>query len=270
MNKDWKKTHVIYWHDELHDDFDQIISKRPPLKSGYKFIRSNHFANFFGNILYYVIAVPILFTFSYLTGMRVKGRKNLKAAKKTGAFIYSNHVSVPDTYKMASSVCLGKRVNILGYTDSLSVPVLRAIVKQLGFLPLPLGQDPENKAALVEAMRYYIHKKHQMVVIYPEAHIWPYYTEIRNFKVQTMKYPAIINAPVVPVVTCWRKVWWSKKPKQTIKIGTLILPKAELSQEDNIQYLYNETLAQMKALAASEKQVEYIKYIYQPRVEKEE
>lgn len=265
MNKDWKKTHIIYWHDELHDDFDQILSKRPPLEPGYKFIRSNRVANFFGNILYYGIALPILGAFSYLTGMKVKGRKNLKAIKKTGAFIYSNHVSVPDVYKFASPVCGGKRVNILGYTDSLSVPVLRSVVKQLGFLPLPLGQDPENKAALVDAMDYYVNKKHQIVLIYPEAHIWPYYTQIRNFKVQTMKYPAIINAPVVPAVTTWRKVWWSKRPKQTVKIGTVIMPKTELSQEENIQYLYNETLSQMKELAESEKQYEYIKYIYKPK-----
>ena len=265
MNKDWKKTHVIYWHDELHDDFDQFISKRPPLKPGYNFIRSNKFANFFGNILYYGIALPLLAIFSYLTGMKVEGRKNLKAIKKTGAFVYSNHGSVPDVYKMASPVCYGKRVNILGYTDSLSVPVLKNVVRQLGFLPLPLGQDPENKAALIEAMRYYIHKKHQIVLIYPEAHIWPYYTKIRNFKIQTMKYPAIINAPVLPVVTTWRKVWWCKRPKQTVKIGTVIMPKAELSQEENIQYLYDETLAQMRKLAESEKQYEYIKYIYKPK-----
>lgn len=260
MNKDWKKTRTIYWHDELHDDFDQILSKRPPLTPGYKFIRSKA-CNFFGNILYYGIALPVLAIISYLSGMKVKGRKNLKAIKKTGAFIYSNHVSVPDVYKMASPVCYGKRVNILGYTDSLSVPVLRTVVRQLGFLPLPLGPDPENKAALVEAMRYYIHKKHQIVVIYPEAHIWPYYTKIRNFKVQTMKYPAIINAPVLPVVTVWRKVWWSKKPKQTVKIGTVIMPNPELNQEDNINYLYEECLSQMRALSECEKQYEYIKYI---------
>ncbi|MBQ0008675.1 MAG: 1-acyl-sn-glycerol-3-phosphate acyltransferase [Firmicutes bacterium] len=261
MNKDWKKTHIIYWHDELHDDFDQILSKRPPLKPGYNFIRNNHFANFFGNILYYGIALPILAVFSYLTGMKVKGRKNLKAVKKTGAIIYSNHVSVPDTYKMASPVCFGKRVNILGYTDSLTVPVLKNVVRQLGFLPLPLGPDPENKAALIEAMRYYVHKKHQFVLIYPEAHIWPYYTKIRNFKVQTMKYPAILDAPVLPIVTCWRKVWWCKRPKQTVKIGTAIWPKLELTQDENIQYLYDECLSQMRALSESEKQFEYIKYI---------
>ena len=158
-------------------------------------------------------------------------------------------------------LCFGKRVNIVGYTDSLTVPVLKNVVKQLGFLPLPLGQDPENKAALIEAMRYYVHKKHQIVLIYPEAHIWPYYTKIRNFKVQTMKYPAIINAPVLPIVTTWRKVWWSKHPKQTVKIGTVIMPNAELTQEENIDYLYNETLSQMRALSESEKQFEYIKYI---------
>ena len=81
MNKDWKKTRTIYWHDELHDDFDQILSKRPPLKPGYKFIRSKA-CNFFGNILYYGIALPVLAIISYLSGMKVKGRKNLKRRLK--------------------------------------------------------------------------------------------------------------------------------------------------------------------------------------------
>lgn len=262
MKKEWKKTHTIYWSDELNDDFDRILSKRPDVKPGYKFIRSNHFANFFGNILYHGIAVPVLALISFFSGMKVEGRKNLKILKKNGGFIYSNHVSVPDVYKFATPICVGRRVNIIGYTDCLAVPILRGIVRQLGYLPLPNSEDTINKIALIRALKYYVKKKKQIVVIYPEAHIWPYYTKIRNFKCQTLKYPVMLKAPVVPAVTTWRKVWYCKKPKQTIKIGTPIFPREDFSNEQNTEYMYNETLSQMKKMAESVKQYEYIKYIY--------
>ena len=30
-SKEWKKTKTIYWSDELNDDFDETLEKRPPV-----------------------------------------------------------------------------------------------------------------------------------------------------------------------------------------------------------------------------------------------
>ena len=107
-------------------------------------------------------------------------------------------------------------------------------------------------------------KRKENVIIFPEAHIWPYYTKIRDFKNGSFHYPAKLNAPIMPFVTVWRKVWYRKRPCQTIIFGELVYPKQEFSIHENRDYLHSECLKQMKNIANSVNQYEYIEYIYDP------
>ena len=170
-------------------------------------------------------------------------------------------MSFLDVFKIATPVFAWRRVNILGFSDSTSVPIVRHLTRALGYLPVPLEGDIGNMIALTQACKYYIQDKKQIVLIYPEAHIWPYYTKIRNFKDTSFSYPAMMNAPVVPIVTTWRKSKFSKKPKQTIYIGEIIYPKSGATREENKHFLYCECLKQMKYIASSVPQYEYIEYI---------
>ena len=259
--KEWKKTRTIYWSDERNDDFDQVGLSRPPVPEGYKYKRTNPIYNFFAGILYHLIAKPIMGFYCLLKGIRVKGRRNLKELKGKGAYIYSNHTTMTDILKFQSYVCFfRKRVNILGYSDSLSMPIVRGIERALGYLPVPLKGDLNNLLALSDACNYYI-SKGQFVLIYPEAHIWPYYTKIRNFPEGSFNYPARNMSPVVPAVTTWRKSKLCKKPKQTIYIGEPIFPIEDKDAVWNREYLHQATLEAMKKLSESVNQYEYIKYV---------
>ena len=46
-HNEWKKSKTIYWKDELHDDFDELVLSRPSVPQNYKYIRSNPINNFF-------------------------------------------------------------------------------------------------------------------------------------------------------------------------------------------------------------------------------
>ena len=260
-SKEIIKNRVCYYHDELSDDFNELGLSRPPVPEGYKYKRTNWFNTIVSGILYHGIAKPIIGLYCVFHGIRIKGRKNLKLIRNKGAFIYSNHVAISDVFKFQAQVFFfGRRVNILGYSDSLSMPVVRNLTRALGYLPLPLKGDIKNMVALSEAMEFY-HQKKQHVLIYPEAHIWPYYTHVRPFKDGAFVYPAKCNAPVLPVVTTWRKSKLCKKPKQTVYILEPIFPKEELGLNENKAYLHEETLKAMRAKAESVPQYEYIKYI---------
>ena len=261
MGKEWKKTKTIYWSDEIHDDFDEVGLKRPAVPEGYNYKRTNVFFNFFAAILYHGIAKPILGLYCVCKGIRFKGRDNLKAIKGKGAYLYCNHTAITDVFKFQSEAFFfRRRVNILGYPDTLSMPVVRTLAKMLGYLPVPLKGDAKNLVALSDACDFYVQKK-QYILIYPEAHIWPYYTKIRHFPVGSFTYPAKHLSPVVPVVTTWRKPKIGKKPKQTVYFGRPIFPKPELSQNDNRDYLHAECLKEMIKISESHPQFEYIKYI---------
>ena len=252
-NNNWKKTKVIYWSDELNDDFNQTLKKRPEVSSKYKYKR-NPFISF---ICYYLIAKPILGLSCLLRGMKIEGKDNLKSLKHTGYFIYSNHVSLSDAYKFASHIIHHKRVNIIGYSDALSLKGLGPILKGLGYLPIP--EDIHTMKKFNDEITRLINKK-EIVLIYPEAHIWPYYTKIRNFKSVSFTYPSKLNKPIVPAVTIWRGKP-GRKPKQTIVFGRPIYPDPNLNVMENKKYLHEQCLLAMKEISDKYHQVEYIKYI---------
>lgn len=251
--QDWKKTKTIYWKDELNDDFDEVGLKRPPVPKNYQYLRKLHVLSW---MAYYFIARPILGTYCFFHGIRVKGKKNLKAVKKTGYFLYSNHVAISDVFKF-SSYALWRRVNIIGYSDTLSLKGIGGLVRALGYLPIP--DDIDNMKKLKEATRVLVNKK-EVVLIYPEAHIWPYYTKIRNFKDVSFTYPAEFNKPVVPAVTIFTGKP-NRKPRQTIIFGKPIFPNPELTPLENKRELHEQCLLQMKDIASRYPQVEYIEYI---------
>lgn len=267
---EWKKTKTIYWSDELNDDFNDLGNDRPSVPENYGYIRKNWFANFFYAILYHFFAKVFLGLFTVCHGIRFKDKKNIKKLKGKGAYIYSNHVSISDAFKFQTvPFFFRRRVNILAYSDSLSIPVARKIVKGLGYLPVPLKGDVDNALRLAEACNHYVQKK-QYILIYPEAHIWPYYTKIRNFPAGSFSYPAKHMTPVLPAVTVWRKPLIGKKAKQTVIFLEPIFPREDYNATQNIQYLHKKCLEAMNEVANSISQYEYIKYIYRPKESSED
>lgn len=267
VKNDWKKTKTIYYSDYLNDDFEGgIVGKRPPVPKNYDYVIRNPFKKFISNLIYYGLAKPILSFFVFFNGVKVQNRAALKELRKlnTGVFLYGNHVAFSDAYKMQSFV-IHRRVYIIGYTDALAInKVVTYLVKQLGHLPLPNDTDLRTLKKLSDSLDYFI-KKRKHILIYPEAHVWPYYTKIRDFKNGSFHYPAKLNAPILPFVTVFRKVWWRKRPCQTIVFGKIVYPKKEFSVHENRDYLRNECLNQMKDLAEKHNKVEYIKYIYREK-----
>lgn len=270
-NKEWKKTKVIYWSDEKNDDFDEVGLSRPGVPKDYNYIRKNWLLNVFFGFLYHAVAKPILGIYCLFAGIRWKNKKYLKELNGQGAFFYSNHTAITDVFKLQSLVFFfNRRINILGYSDTLSLPkFVTFLARGLGYLPVPLKGDLNNLVKLTEACDYYVKKK-QYVLIYPEAHIWPYYTKIRDFSPASFTYPAKSFAPVVPIVTTWRKPLIGKKPKQTIYFGHPIFPKEGIPYPENRLYMHEECLKAMKEISEKIPQYEYIKYIKKENVENNE
>ena len=47
--------------------------------------------------------------------------------------------------------------------------------------------------------------KNNSITIYPEAHIWPYYTKIRPFKSVSFKYPVKLDKPVFCITNTYQR-----------------------------------------------------------------
>jgi 1-acyl-sn-glycerol-3-phosphate acyltransferase len=261
-----KSGDTIYYSDVLHDDFLATSLKRPEIPEDYKFKRTNLINNFFSRILYYLIAHPILGMMMLILGTKIKNKKNLKAVKGKGAFLYGNHTTFTDAFKVQAYVVWSRRVNIIGFSDSYSMPIVRNLVRALGYLPLP--ESLEGQIRLIDSLKFYIKDKKQYVLIYPEAHIWPYYTKIRPFVAASFHYPAKLMAPIIPMVTTYRKpLFKGLRPRETIWIGEAIFPKVGASIKENKDYLREECYKQMEKISSSVEQYETYRYIYREKKE---
>ncbi len=262
---------VIYYSDELNDDFGNIDLNKIEVNDKYKYKR-NLFEKTFGNILYWCFAKPILGGYSLFNGMKVKGKENLKEyykilkINKTGGFIYANHVSNEDAFYIQCLIINRKRVNVVANPNILSSKLLTFFTRQLGYIPL--ATTFLNQAKMMKGIEYYLKKKREHILIFPEAHIWPFYTKIRPFKSAAFHYPAKYNAPILPIVTTFKeRKNKNKKPRKVVIICKPILPKEGYEIKENKEYLRNETYKEMVEASSSYKQMEYIKYI---KKEKEE
>lgn len=262
------KGHTFYYTDELTDDFEKTKTlKRIDLPKDYKYIHKNIFFRIYAFLLFWCIAKPVLHLIVFFAGIKVKGRKNIKEVKKRcgSGYIYMNHTSFWDAIINQVITVTFRRSNIIGYTDALTLPrFVRFLVYGLGYLPLPSSLNDYRK--FDEALKYYSDKK-RFTIIFPEAHIWPYYTKIRPFIATSFKYPAKLNVPAIPVVTCYTKRRFSDKPKPTVYVGEPVYPKAELSLKENKDYMRNECYKRMCELAEKYSTYSYYNYV---KVEKDE
>ena len=104
-------------------------------------------------------------------------------------------------------------------------------------------------------------KNKNSITIYPEAHIWPYYTKIRPFKAVSFKYPAKLNAPVYSITNTYQSYGKKHKKIQLVSyVDGPFYPDEKLTlkerQQDLRDRVYNKMVERSK-----NNNIEHIKYI---------
>ncbi len=257
----YKRGDTLYYDDELNNDFADNKIKQKPLDPNYKFLKIDLWWRFWSAFVYYCFAIPILGLVGYLTrSVRVSGRKNLKELKKTGYFVYSNHTQdIVDGFMNQVYICRPKRSYIIAHRDAVSIKGIKTLVELIGAIPVPT--NIHQMKSFAETIDYRI-KQGATVVIFPEAHIWPFYNKIRNFEATSFRYPARLNVPIVCTVVTYRrrKIFKNFKPYMNITVSKPIYPKDGLSPRENQEYLRNEAYRVMCDIV--EKQGSYGHYNY--------
>lgn len=260
---------TIFYSDEINDDFGKKHVRYDPYKGKKKIVVERrgfyeHVSNFFFAIIYFLVK-----TFSIIVGVKWIGKENVKKLdNKKGYFIYANHAGELDV-ALAYLISHKQRTNTIGYSEAIANPATKLIVPICGFIPLPV--DIHDIPKMTHAISYYIQEKKQVIVIYPEAHLWPNYTGVRNFKRQSFRYPIELDAPVLPVFFARRKRkgFWKvfKKPRVTVIIGEPLYPDKDLNRRDAIQKLGDDTYESLVKLSKTIEQEDYWHYVYRPKNE---
>jgi len=247
---------VIYYKDELNDEFSTAKITPIVIDEKYKY-KHGKIWDVCSYVIQNVLSMPIKVGYGKIK-FRIKyiGKEKLKLYKKTGYFVYVNHTQpFADTF-IPSVAMYPKRNFFIVNPENVSIKPFGGLIEKLGAIPVP-----GNKTAMKNFLETIDEKiqKNYAITIYPEAHIWPYYTKIRPFKAVSFKYPINMNKPVF----CMTNTYQSRGKNGKIKIVTYIdgpffanyeLPVKEMKQ-DLRDRVYNAMVERSK-----NSNVEYIEY----------
>ena len=251
---------IVYYEDALKDDFANNGLKGKAVNSDFPFVIKNPFWAILEFITYRIIATPLIFLIAKIGfGLKIKNRKALRGLKGTGYYIYGNHTqSMMDAYT-PSLITFPKHTHIITGPEAVSVPVLKTAVQLLGGIPLP--GTPSGFRPFLEALRFRTSRK-RVIAIYPEAHIWPWYTGIRPFPDGSFAYPVKENLPVVAYVTTYRqrKVFKNLPPLITVTLSDPFYCDTSLSPREAKKELRDKVYEFMCKTADNPENYAYIEY----------
>ena len=253
-----KKT-TRYYRDEVNDDFalNGLVPAR--ISSKFKYVHHNPIYKFFEFFAYFVLAKPSVWLINkFGFGQVFKNHLTEKKRKLKGAFIYANHTQdMADAY--TPNLIFMRKNNIIVNPAAFSIPLIKTTVQMLGGIPLPSTlQGTIHFTKAIDELS----SKGQHITIYPEAHIWPYYTGIRSFPSGSFRYPVNANKPVVVVTNTYiRNCKKCNKCHIVTHIDGPFYPDLTLDKKDAIEKLRNQVYKTMLKRSKEREQFEHYRYI---------
>lgn len=249
-----KNDSVIYYRDPLRDEFSGIRREPFTVDRRFPFLREGRLYRFLKFIVYRVAVTPVAFLYCRMKfRLRIVGREKLKGQR--GYFLYGNHTQAPADGFLSAVVPFPTETHVLVNSDNVALPGTRTLMQMLGALPIPTARDgfPTFEAAV----RHHI-EKGRCVVVFPEAHIWPYATVIRPFTAVSCRYPVALSTPSFTFTVTYRA---SKrgKPRMVVFVDGPFFGEGDTRKEQQ-QSLREKLLAAMKSRAETPENHAFIRY----------
>lgn len=226
-----KKT--IYYNS-LNDDILKSKNQEYQLNSNYKWLKNDLFSKILSILLYLIIIIVTFIYSKLILHVKIKNKKILK--KEKSYFIYSNHTQMLGDVLNPFLISFKNHPYIICSPSNLGIPILGRLLPLAGALPIPSNIHDLKK--LNEAISYHIKKNHP-IYIYPEAHLWPWATFIREFPKTSFHYPITNNSKVFVATTTYQKRKFLKKPKITIYLDGPFTSEENLSTRENIKLMHD-------------------------------
>lgn len=250
-----------YYTDEVNEDFASTNGKidRDTVDGTYQYSHSSVCWKIARFCAYRLFATPVVWLYTkFWLGIRVKNRQAMKKVK--GCFLYMNHTqNIADAF-IPTIASFPKRAYVVTGPEAVSINGIRVLVALLGAIPLPsaLSAHRNFEQKLKEAIA-----EKTAVIIYPEAHIWPYCNFVRQFSDKSFSYPYRANAPVVAGVTVYRqrRIFKNCHPHITVYLSDPIYPDLSLPEKEARKKLRDEAYSFMSRTAKEHNSFAYVRYI---------
>lgn len=259
-----KEKKIVYYDDPLKDDFAGTKSfKHKPLPKNFKFYHKSPLYWFFSGLVYYIIAIPVFWIVGKVVyGFKIRGKRKFRKTwmGKKGFFVYGNHTCIGDAFFAPVWLIPPRRTFVLCSNEAVSKAALRPIETMIGALPLPSYN--EQRKAFLDAIEAHIKRGHA-ILIFPEAHIWPYSTRIRPFTEQSFTYPASLGRPVVATCVTYekRKILRFLPPRVVMHVSGVFEPDMSKPLGERTKLLREQVYTYMVEVSSSLDNYESIRYL---------
>lgn len=254
MKKTFKPKTQYY--QSYTDDFVESGNQSFQLPDSYTWIRDSLLYRIASKCIY-TLAVFCAFIYCrcYLH-IRIKNRSVLKQYPNSGYFLYCNHTQPVGDAFIPLRVLAPRRCYILAAPANLGIPILGRLLPMIGALPAPDSLSGMKK--LHDAIRLRIQQK-KCVVIYPEAHVWPWYTGIRPYPAASFGFPTACDAPSFCMTAAYQKRKHAKRPKMTLYLDGPFLPDHSLPLKERKERL-RQDIYECMVKRSQNSNYEYIHY----------
>ena len=260
---------VFYYASEEDDPIktdEQEKKVEVGLPEGYEFIPKNSFVKLYSAMLFRIFK---LFGQYYERGYwqaKFYGREKLKKARGKGYVIYANHTN-PFHDVFGPALAADRRIFTIISPVNLKIPGIGKVLPYIG--GLPLGKTKEEKKSFNDAVDERLKQK-KVLVIYPEAHVWPYATKVRKFPAgdRSFKYAVRNNLPIFTMTTTYHKRKDKKRgdlPRMDVYIDGPFWPDVNLGEDENRAKLAKEAYDSMVKYS---KKNSYEYFQYRPKTSK--
>jgi len=232
-----EKRTVIYYSDELNDEFSVAQISARPIDENY-FYGDNSFKWNFKHVFWYrIIATPLAWLFLKIKfNHKIVNRSALKPYRKQAVYFFGNHTNAAADALIPTFVNYPKHTYVIVHPNNVSMPIAGKITPYLGAIPLP-----DNIAAtknFMNVLKLRVAQK-KAIMIYPEAHVWPYYTKIRPFTDMSFRYPIQHKTPVFCFTNTYHKRWFTNVPRIITYIDGPFFPDEKLGAKEQRAQLRN-------------------------------
>ena len=248
---------IIYYSDVLNDEFSEAKIEARKIDENYKYIRKGPF-RFLTHIFWYrMVACPLGFLYmKFKFKHKIYNKKILKPYRKDAYFMYANHTQDIADALIPTMVNGLKDTYVIVHPNNVSMPYLGRVTPSMGAIPLP--DNIKASKNFIKCIEYRISKK-KVIMIYPEAHIWPYCTFIRPFTDISFRYPVEYDKPVFSYVNVYRKRKNNKVRIETYLDGPFF-PDKSLSNKEARMKLRNEVFDAMQKRSLLN-DIEVVRYV---------
>lgn len=259
-----EKERVFYYENETDDPIktkEQEKKVEVGLPEGYEFIPGHWWTRVYSAVLFRIFWIFGQWYERWYWQTKFHGREKLKAAKGKGYLIYANHTN-PFHDVFGPAIAADRRIFTIISPVNLKIPGIGPILPYIG--GLPLGKSAAEKKAFNEAVDKRLAQK-KVLVIYPEAHVWPYATKVRKFPAggRSFKYAVRNDLPVYAMTTTYHRRTKRKKgdlPRMEVYLDGPFYPEMkgsdEARQDDLAQKVYESMVKYSK-----KNTYEYFRYI---------